>query len=153
MTKNVAIGAVVEISTAKGLAYIQNTGRWPKWGYLIRVLPGLYKKRPADLQSLVRQKERFVIFFALQRAIAEGHFKVVGQEDVPPCQEPRLFRAPGFIDRAGKVRNWVIWDGVKSWRVDTLDEEQRKLPLRVIPNLISLVHKIETNWTPETDPR
>jgi hypothetical protein len=152
MGRELTVGEVVEIPTRKGFAYAQNTGRWPKWEYLIRVLPGTYKKRPTDLRSLVAQKERFVTFFALGKAIADGDFQLVGRENVPACPEPRLFRVRGFIDRAGKVRNWFIWDGKKSWRVEKLDDEQRRLPIRTLPNLASLIHKIENDWTPESDP-
>jgi ribosomal protein L34E len=62
------IGDVIEIETPKGLAYAQYTYKHdtpPRYGALLRVLPGLYEARPSDFSDLVQQDERFYVFFPL----------------------------------------------------------------------------------------
>lgn len=61
----VRIGDLIEIKTAKGLAYAQCTHKRRLYGTLIRVLPGFFPKRPESLREVVMQKERFVIFFPI----------------------------------------------------------------------------------------
>ena len=48
------IGDVIEIATPKGFAYAQFTHDHPMRGEVLRILPGLYASRPADLAALVQ---------------------------------------------------------------------------------------------------
>jgi hypothetical protein len=63
------IGDVIEIPTPRELAYAQYTQEHrepPRHGSLLRVLPGLYGRRPDDLRTLVEQ-ERFSCLAARDR--------------------------------------------------------------------------------------
>jgi hypothetical protein len=72
--KRTRIGDVVEIPTAKGLAYAQYTHYHKdpsEFGELIRVLQGFYEKRPSreELEEIVKKPHRFVIFFPIKYAV------------------------------------------------------------------------------------
>lgn len=62
------IGDVIEIPTPRGLAYAQYTHKHPMYGALLRVLRGIYTKRPADFSEVVKQEEHFKAFFPLKAA-------------------------------------------------------------------------------------
>lgn len=153
MGKRVKIGDIVEIRTAKGLAYAQFTHKHKMWGALLRILPGFFEQRPADFLPVVEQAESFVIFFPLQAAINREIFEIVGNEAVPvAAQAFPVFRGAGHIDRQGKIHNWYLWDGVKDGPLFThLTDELRKLPKLQSWNDTLLVQRIEEGWTPEND--
>jgi hypothetical protein len=154
--RRVKIGDIIEIPTAKGLAYAQYTHKHqqsPHYGALIRVLDGLFESRPKDFADLVKKRHRFVVFFPLGAAVNRGIFSVVAHGEIP--EEARsfpIFRS-GFIDRDGKVDNWWLWDGEKEWDVGKLTPEQRALPILGTVNDTGLIYWIESGWTPETDSR
>ena len=72
------IGDVLEIATPQGFAYAQFTHDHPMEGELLRILPGLYATRPADLAALVQQPERYVTFYALRAILSDDEVTVVG---------------------------------------------------------------------------
>jgi hypothetical protein len=153
MAKRVKIGDIVEVETARGMAYIQMTHKVEKWGALIRVIHGLFESRPENLQRLSESESDFVTFFPLQVAINRNIFEIVGHGPVPAqAQIFPLFRDAGFIDRSGKVHDWWLWDGEKAWRVRKLSVEQRYLPIREVINDTLLIERIEEGWRPENDP-
>ncbi len=153
MAKKPKIGDIIEITTAKGLAYAQLSHFHPRYNALLRILPGFFSKRPSDFLTLVNQPEKFVNFFPLQAALNQGIFEIVGNQPVPDTAESfPLFRT-GIVDPVtGKVRVWWFWDGEKEWKVGDISEEQRNLPLRGIWNDTLLIERIESGWTPSTDP-
>jgi len=154
MAARVRIGDVIEVPTSRGLAYVQHVCNNEKYGALVRILPGFYADRPAELSDVVKTLERFVTFFPLQAAISRGIFQIVGNEDLPPASKRfPLFRAAGFVDRAGRVHDWFLWDGEREWKVGQLTDEQRALPIRSVWNDTLLVQRIEEEWTPASDPR
>lgn len=60
-----------------------------------------------------------------------------------------LFRVPANIDPSSKrVTNWWLWDGNKSWRVDTLSDAERHLPVKAIINDALLIERLQTGWVP-----
>lgn len=152
MGKRVKIGDVIEIVTERGLAYAQYSLRKEGYGALLRVLPGFHPTRPKEFSEIVNQKERFVTFFPLQAAISKIIFEVVANEELPEHATIfPLFRAAGFIDRAGKVHDWWLWDGERSWQVQTLTDDLRKLPIRSVWNDTLLIKRIADDWTPERE--
>lgn len=154
MGKRVKEGDIIEIPTARGLAYAQYVLKKERWGSLLRVLPGFHPVRPDDFAEVVRRQERFVTFFPLQAAVSRKIFEVVAREEVPEAARSfPLFRAAGFIDPGGKVQDWWLWDGEREWRVGQLTDELRRLPIRGIWNDTHLITRIEEEWTAETDPR
>ena len=77
------IGDVVEIATPKGFAYAQFTHHIPRKGELVRILPGLYETRPANLAALVQQRERYVTFSMLRAILRDNEATVVAGREVP----------------------------------------------------------------------
>jgi len=59
------IGDVIEIPTAKGLAYAQFTHKMPVYGRLIRVVEGIWRTRPHAFEEVVIAPTRFFTFFPL----------------------------------------------------------------------------------------
>jgi len=153
MAKRLKIGDIVEIETKKGLAYIQyvyHHDEPPRYGRLIRVLPGFFDKTPASFSELVKQKERFVTFCPIVQAVNKGYMHIVGNEPVSEeFNKLPLFRARGGIDTDGKVVSWWLWDGEKEWKIGNLTPEQRKLPIREVINDTLLIERIESGWKPE----
>jgi hypothetical protein len=146
------IGDIVEIATKRGFAYAQFTHKHKMYGALLRLLPGFYDHRPADLARLASSGTKFVTFFPLGAAVNRGIVEVVGNMAVPDEAKPfPLFRA-GTPDRdTKKVNTWWLWDGEKAWRVGELTPEQMKLPIRGIWNDTALVERLESDWLPENN--
>jgi hypothetical protein len=150
--KRPAIGDVIEIATPEGLAYAQYThkhDRPPKYGALLRVLPGIFASRPEEFSELVKQEARFCVFFPLGAAVARQIVSVVGHEEVPEeCRPFPLFRAGVKDPATGHVQTWWLWDGEREWRIGKLAPEQRALPLRQVWNDTLLVKRIVEGWSP-----
>jgi hypothetical protein len=149
------IGDIVELTTPAGFAYAQYTYKHmepPRYGELIRVLPGLYEERPDDLASLARENERFFTFFPLGPACSKGIVEIVGNEDIPEnAQGLPLMRVPGAIERDGKVLNWWLWDGKNSRPIGGLDDLSRPLSILRIMSDVTLINRIVSGWSPEDD--
>jgi len=140
--KRPKIGDVVEIATPQGLAYFQFTHKHPQYGALIRVLPGVYNTRPADLPALVQKPERFVAFFPLGAACNRNICQIVAEANIPEASRTfPLFKA-GVKNSAGVVECWWLWDGEKEWRIGSLKSEHRDLPVRGVWNDTLLIERI-----------
>jgi hypothetical protein len=149
MKKKVQIGDIIEIKTNKGLAYAQYVLKKEKWGALIRVLEGLFEKRPPHFSKLVENPERFITFFPLGAAVNRGIFEVVSNRRVPERFESfPIFRASGNVLANKSEDNWWLWDGEKEWFIGNLTDDLKKLPLRQVINDTLLIDRIENNWTP-----
>ncbi|OFV80741.1 MAG: hypothetical protein A2Y78_15400 [Acidobacteria bacterium RBG_13_68_16] len=141
------IGDVIEIGTPKGLAYAQYTHKHdeqPRYGALIRVLPGLYKTRPVSFNDLVKRKERFFVFFPLGAACKRGIVTIVANEVIPKSACP----FPTFRSRATERPSWELWDGHRYWCVYKLTPEQRSLPILAVWNDTLLIDRIVQGWSP-----
>ena len=159
--KRPRIGDVIEIPTPKGLAYAHYTHKHdepPRYGALIRVLPGIFPKRPADFVALVLQPPVFSTFFPLGAACNRKIFSVVAAEDIPRHTRdlPTFRNCSWYRDRDGQLHvsscHW-LWDGHRQWRVESLSAEQlREYPPRTIPNDILLIERIISGWKHQDDP-
>lgn len=147
------LGDILEFRTSAGLAYLQYVLQHPEFGALIRVMPRTFDVRPASFESLLQERERFVIFFPLQEAVRRRIVAIVGEADVPEhLRTAPLFRAAGHRDQeTGTVTDWWLWDGVREWHVGALSAEQRRLPLRAIWNDTLLAERIVSGWMPEEE--
>lgn len=148
----IRIGDIIEIPTPKGFAYAQFINEHKRYGPLLRVFCGLHDGRPTDpTQSMVGEVQ-FVCFFPLRAAIRQKIVSVVARDAVPPeAAEFPVFRA-GVVDpTTGKVAVWWLWDGEREWRVGTLSDEQRSLPIRGVWNDTLLIERILAGWRPQTD--
>jgi hypothetical protein len=149
------IGDILEIPTAKGLAYAQYTHQHAQFGGLIRVFDQLFTDRPDKFDSVVHGPVRFSTFFPVAAAIKRGIFKIVGHKEIaPPNKIFPIFRAAGLVDPDTKnVSAWSFWDGENEWRVGQITAEQRNMPIRSIWNDTLLIERIESGWTPADDLR
>ena len=156
MKTKIKIGDIIEIKTGKGLSYAQYSHEHvahPKFGSLIRVLPGFHKERPTDFANIVKQKATFVVFVALQHMVNENYVMVVNNQPVPPdAQVFPVFRNGIPDPKTRKVKIWWFWDGEKEWKVGNLTNEEKRMPILAIIGDELLVKRIESGWTPETDP-
>lgn len=149
------IGDVIEIPTPNGLAYAHFTHKHdvpPKWGALLRVLPGLFSERPSDFAELVERPPAFVTFFPLGAACNRRIVQVVANEPVPASQGFPTFRN-SHRDRSGKRTGpWFLWDGSREWRVEHLSEQElRAYPPLGVWNDTLLVERIVAGWSHEQD--
>lgn len=153
--KRPQIGDVVEIETPKGLAYAQYTFACKEpsvYGALIRVLPGLYDSRPSNFSELVREKERFFVFFPLGAACNRGIVKIVAYEEIPKGSRgiPLMRSSSRYRDKFGKMieADWWLWDGKEERRIGKLPEKYHDLSLRSIWNDTLLIERIVSGWRP-----
>lgn len=86
----IIIGDIFEINTPKRKGYLHYVYKDKKIGHLIRVLPGLYSKRPSDLIELAASKERYMIFFPLLAAVNRRIVEYAGHFD------PKYFIRPEY---------------------------------------------------------
>jgi hypothetical protein len=143
------LGDIIEIRTPKGLAYAQYTHKNAEYGHLIRVLPGLFDSRPENFETLANTKELYFVFFPLAAAVSRGLVAIVSNENIPVwAQKLPFMRRAGGLTPGGKVLNWWLWDGEKEWRVDKLNEEQKKLSIAEIWNDTLLIQRICEGWLP-----
>jgi len=147
------LGDVVEIKTGKGLNYAQYAHRHKQYGALLRVFDNSYDTRPSDFGELIKSKLRFMCFFPLSTAVDQGIVSIIDNVALPlEAEKFPTFRA-GIVDPATrKVVVWWLWDGKNERRVGELTAEQRKLSIRGVWNDTLLIERIESGWTPETDP-
>ena len=149
------IGDIIEIRTSRGLAYAQYTHEHstpPRYGSLLRILPGFYDTRPKTFDVLVQQPYLFMAFFPLNAAIRQGIVERVAHVPVPPdLKEFPIFRCGMTNPATGKIHDWWLWDGKREWRVGTLTEEQKKLPTCHIVNDTMLIIMMERGTAESQD--
>lgn len=144
------VGDLVEIKTARGLAYAQVTHLHSTYGTLMRMLPSFHEGRPDDLAPIVDQKEMYVAFVALGVPITKGSITVVGNLPVPTwARSFPLFRCGTPNPKTNNVEVWWLWDGENYQRVGRLTAEQRKLPISGIWGDQFLIDRLEQGWRPD----
>jgi hypothetical protein len=144
---------VIEIPTPKGFAYAQFTHKAPRYGALLRVLPGIFPERPSDFAELVRQSPVFSTFFPLGAACNRDIVHVVASEQIPSHTAALPTFRNSHLDRIGnRVGPWFLWDGEREWRVESLSDQQlRDYPPLGIWNDTLLIERILAGWRHEHD--
>jgi hypothetical protein len=140
------------VTTPRGLAYVQYTGKHPEYGPAIRVFPGaFFEVRPQDWEPLFSQGG-YVTFYPVGVALSQGAVGIVGNLPLPPGEGPPVrFRRPGWVTKEGKVALWFICEGEQEVRRTELSEEERRLPIAEIWNHEFLVHRLVVEWRPELE--
>ena len=155
--KRLMLGDVIEIPlSGKRLAYAQYTHYHrdpPVFGHLIRVLPGLFRKRPDSFAELVQHQERFYAFFPAGPAVHRGWVRIVGHEEIPErCRPFPLFKHTNVIARPLRPQYWErLWDGKRDIPIDELRPDQYDLPILQIIPFDVLVERIESGWSPRDE--
>ena len=153
VAKRIKEGDILEVATAKGLAYVQVTHRHPTMGQLIRVLPGFFSGRPNDFEALAEQEHVFVTFIPASAMVSQGIVERVATVAVPKSAKKfPLFRGVGTPPGFGK-QVWWLWDGEQSWKIGNLKSDQVKLPVRGVWTDVTLIQGIEQGYRPENDPQ
>ncbi len=150
------IGDVIEIPTPAGHAYAQFTHKHdapPRYGALIRVLPGVFSERPSDFADLVKQPPVFMTFFPLGAACSRRIVHIVANEPLPASSQAFPVFRNSHRDRSGKrVGPWFLWDGKRKWRVEHLTAaELRAYPPLGVWNDTLLIERIASGWSHEQD--
>ncbi len=144
-------GAVIEVVTPRGLAYVQYVGKHPKYGDAIRVLPGFFPEQPRDWSALLAQ-EGYVTFYPLNAAVSQGLVRVTSSEAILPGKGmPNVYRRAGWRNEDGKAVLWFICEGNKETRRQELSDEERRLPIMAIWNHEFLVERLGDGWRPEQE--
>jgi hypothetical protein len=146
------LGDVFEIPTKKGFVYVQVTHKRPPYGTLIRVMRGVFKEEPSDLQELANRDHAFVIFAPMDALCKRGQARLVGRAAVPvEASQFPLFKVPFYLDAESIKKRWWLWDGLREWPVAELTADQRSLPTRTVVTGSELIYRLETDWSPECD--
>lgn len=159
IAKRARIGDIAEINTPKGLAYVQYTHDGGDMGELVRVLPGLYPVRPANLVELAQEKELYFIFYTLNYALRDGDTEIVCNQAVPEwAKSYPLMRRPGGWDESGRTLNWLIADASKPMTIEglrqmlnvrELNPEQERLSIYKLRPHPVMVKELARGWAPE----
>lgn len=145
----IKVGDIFEINTPKGRAYLHYIYKDKTTGDLIRVLPGLYSKRPANFDTLAGSKERYVVFFPLSAANKQKIVEQVGYYPADNFGKPKYMRTEHFV--RGEFVGWHIID-TETWQrqlVKKLTPEQKQLSPWGIWNDTLLIENLLTDWSLE----
>lgn len=144
-------GDIIEVSTPRGLAYLQYTSRHPDFGDTLLVLPGLFQTRPRGWDELCGP-EGYFVFYPVGAALRQGLVSVVGRQPVPAGREtPPALRRAGARQRDGKVASWLVWDGKEEVLKSELSPSERQLSIGAIWNHEMLVLRLAQEWRPEQE--
>jgi hypothetical protein len=157
MAKRIRIGDVVEVMTSKGMAYAQvahlHREEHSAYGPFLRIAPGFFTKRPERFEELLRKEPIATMFCALRAAVKGGICEIVGNVPVPEAARSfPLFRGSNNLPGGTTPKTWWFWDGERTWFVGKITPKQRTMPLREIVDGVVLRERIESGWSPATDP-
>ena len=157
--KKASIGDILEVKTPAGFAYLQYTHAHHSMGSLLRILPGLYRVRPADLADLARQKELYYTFYPLKYALAGGDVEIVSHQPIPDWAKPYpMMRASWGEDASGKTHTWMVCRADMPFTVDNIAKAPKyheltpdlaKLSMNELWAHPVLVKQLAQGWTPE----
>jgi hypothetical protein len=152
--KRIKLGDVIEIPlSANRLAYAQfvyNNREPPGFGNLVRVLPGIFDRRPESFGEVVQQRERFVAYFPAQAAVRLGIVAIVAHEEIPGrFHSLPLFRACNQNFKTGE-KTWYLCDG-KPTKLGKLPQKYYDLPIEEIVSFDVLVERIGSGWSPRDE--
>jgi hypothetical protein len=100
------------MSTPEGLAYVQVTHTHVAYPEVVRILPGIYKDRPA-LAVLSSAKTRSVVMMPLGGALQHGKIEGarIGTAEIPaPDKKFPTFKMP-IRGKKGEIVYWWLWEG------------------------------------------
>jgi hypothetical protein len=150
-TKKARYGDVAEVSTPRGVGYLQYVGKHPSYGDVIRIVPGLYAVRPADLEKVV-QNVGFVTFYPFSAAVRRGFLEIVANYPIPAGGEaPARVRRAGAMAPNGRVLTWIINGEQGDYVREKLTPEETHFPIAEIWNHEMLIHQLASEWRPEKE--
>lgn len=144
-------GDVLELATAKGLAYVQHV--WEEYeGFpLVRLLPGTYRDRldNRELDDLVAGPERYFIGLAPVASETPGVEQMGGFLVPAHVPRPPILRVCARYDRDGRPIEWLLTDGrTRRSAAEVAEADLRNLSVARCATVHSLKRHVETDWTP-----
>lgn len=144
-------GDTFEIETSKGLGYVQFVHRDKRGIEYVRVIDGLFKRRPDNLTEFVGKKERYIVGFPITIGASRNVVDYVANFSLPADFEmPEHMRTEHFV--RGEFLGWHIVN-VNNWKrrlVSHLSENEEKLSPWGIWNDTLMKERIATNWRLES---
>lgn len=137
-------GDIVEVETAKGLAYVEVTHSHPSYPPVVRFLGGPVKERPKDITALTQRDHKVIAMVPLEGVLKKLNLTgtKVGQVDIPfGGRKFPTFRMP-VRDRQGEILYWWFWDGQGLTYASELDDVQKALPLREVMSSENFLHQL-----------
>jgi hypothetical protein len=157
--KKATLGDILEVTTPRGLAYLQYTHEEGSMGSLVRVLPGLFPVRPKDLFALGRQKEVYFTFYTLDDALKRRDAEIVSNQPIPESARAHpIMRAAKGHDATGKTHAWTVVRAdmpftpenlKRAPKYTSLTPDLAKLSIHQIWPHGLLVKRLAQEWTPE----
>lgn len=153
-----SVGDVFEVRTPAGNGYVQLVNVDKDGIHLIRVLPGLFSRRPEQLASLVAGPERYFTFYVPSVALEQRWIELAGHYSVPKWALVWPVMRHPIHGRGTDILGWYIGssaipltlEGYKQLRfVRELTPEEKKLPIRQMWSHGLLVENLVRNWTPQ----
>jgi len=148
MRKRLVGGEILEVPVGNRFGYVQFLGEHREYGDAILVNPVLHDRQARFSSEFF--STGYVTFYPACDAVTQKRMEVVAQSSPP--QLPKRFRRPKS-ERDGTVESWVIEGGWRNVVKQTLNDEERKLPIAGIWNHEFLRQQIANGWTPQTDSR
>lgn len=145
-SKKIKLGGVFKLETSIGKAFVHYIYNDKELGYLIRVLPGVYKDVPKDINKIISLKEDYMVFFALPISIKMSMVKLLGYYPINGFKKPQYMRTKHFIPE--KLDGWDIVN-TDTWArqfIDELGDKQKKLSPWGIWSAVLLKERIENGW-------
>ncbi len=140
-------GDIVEVETAKGLAYVQVTHSHPSYPSVVRFLGGPVKERPKNVTALAGEGRRTIAMVPLEGVLKKLKLASakVGAVDIPyGGRKFPTFRMP-VRGKQGEILYWWFWDGQGLTYATELDEVQKELPLREVMSSEKFLHQLTAN--------
>ena len=143
------LGEIFEIKTAKGFAYLHyfylDNDKIP-W---LRVLPGMYKDRPDNVEELAATKEKYILRFMIGVAYHRKYVEKTGFFPADSFKKPQFMRSPE--SRGGDFLGWYIINTDTFFRnlFQELTSEQIQLSSWGIWSYPLLLDRLESNWSLE----
>ncbi len=147
--KNIKLGDIFEITTPKGNAYLHYVYKDIELGELIRVLPGLYSKRPTSVEKLAISRELYYIFLPLAAAQKGNIVELAGSYFSGTFNKPKYMRTEHNV--RGEFLGWHIIE-TDTWKrklVKHLNSTQKQLSPWGIWNDTLLIENLANKWTLE----
>lgn len=117
-TVHFELGDVFEVATAKGLGYVQVTHAYEDMGHVVRIVPGLFAERPADLAPVVACLAIGKGTTDVAHFVRSGTFTAVGNFPIPPGDQAWVFLHAWLSPGQHEIECFVAQDAHRRWRID-----------------------------------
>lgn len=147
-------GDIVEFKVSRGFAYAQYINDHKNYDTVVRVLPGVYSRRPDDFETIVAKEGGWCAFWYIKEALKRQEATIVGHASIPkPYRKFPTFKLADRSIGTALVRGWSIWEGQfgAGRPVEKLTEEQRRYPLAETLFTEHVVKRINKGWKPEDE--